>query len=357
MAITLHYSQRRAQALSRADQSLDVLRLFSLLPTTFFSSFFAARLGFLFTMSGVVYSIPATAFSTFWNGAAAEIVCTFTEILFYGIFVVLFAFAINLLIGRHATGQERSSILIGATLVMLVMASVQMFFRLGGAYTATELLYVRVAQGQGRAVNNVHDQNVLWNFLEDVSLVTNNLVTDGVLIYRCFLIWGRNYYVIAAPSIMLLLTTILSYLSAVQGDYPQPGGPTVDLRIGFLLGVLTNLVLVGLTAGRILFTRHRARQLGIQADVVRKYNNATAMILESGAIISVWTVIYVILRSMNVPDTVWRAFRGGLPQLLNIVPTLIIVRVGLGHAIDARTTTSGTMVSTWKTKGSTSAAV
>ncbi|KAJ7053943.1 hypothetical protein C8F01DRAFT_1165403 [Mycena amicta] len=310
-------------------------------------------------MSGLEYSVPATVFADFWQSAAAEIVCTFTELLFYGILLVLSAFAMNILLRRQA-GQERSTILVTATVLMLTLATLQLFFRFGGAYTATELLYARVEQGNGSAsaVNSVHARNVMWNFLEDIALVINELVTDGVLIYRCYLIWGRNYYVIAAPSLMLLLTTILSFLSAVQGDYPQPGGPTVDLRIGFVLGVLTNMVLVGLTAGRILFTRRRAKHLGIQAEVMRRYNNATAMILESGAIICLWVIIYVILRSMNVAPTIWRAFRGGLPQLLNIVPTMIIVRVGLGHAISARTAASatgsgGTMVETWKTKGST----
>ncbi|KAJ7664954.1 hypothetical protein B0H14DRAFT_2658526 [Mycena olivaceomarginata] len=71
--------------------------------------------------------------------------------------------------------------------------------------------------------------------------------------------WGKNYYIIAGPSVMLLLTSILSYLSAVEGDYPSAKGPAVDLHIGFLLGVLTNIVLVGPTAGRIFHTRRTAR--------------------------------------------------------------------------------------------------
>jgi len=298
--------------------------------------------------STTVYSVPSDIFADFWDAAAAEIVCTFTELLFYGVFFILSAFAFNLLLGRRAAsgGQERSYLLIGTTFAMFILATSQMFFRLGGAFTAAEQLYVRTAQGAGASLNKVNAQNVFWNFMEDMFLVTNDIVTDGVLIYRCYLIWGQNYYVIIAPSVMLLLTTILSYLSAVQGDYPQPGGPTVDLRIGFLLGVLTNILLVGLIAGRILFTRKNARRLGIQPDVVRRYNNATAMILESGAIICVWVVTYVVLRSLNVPPTVWRAFRGGLPQLLNIVPTLIIVRVGLGHAIDAKTSMRSGMSTT-----------
>jgi len=115
------------------------------------------------------------------------------------------------------------------------------------------------------------------------------------------------------------------------------------LRIGFLLGLLTNIVLVGLTAGRIYHTRRLARNAEIA--VVRRYNTAVAMVLESGAILTTWVVIYVILRSLNVPPTAWRVFRGGLAMLLNIVPTMIVVRVGLGHSINE---SERTRVSTFK---------
>ncbi|KAJ6495028.1 hypothetical protein C8R45DRAFT_162754 [Mycena sanguinolenta] len=83
----------------------------------------------------------------------------------------------------------------------------------------------------------------------------------------------------------------------------------------------------------------------LQTDVIRRYNTAIAMVLESGTILTVWVVIYLILRSMT-PPTVWRIFRGGLAMLLNIVPTLIVVRVGLGHSInESERTRIGTVTS------------
>jgi len=186
-------------------------------------------------------------------------------------------------------------------------------------------------------------RNLDLNFVEDVLLVTNNLVSDGLLIYRCYLIWGRNKYIAIGAGLMLLLTTILSYISAVEGDYPSAAGPAIDLRIGFLLSVLTNMVIVGLTVGRILHTRRKARTI-LQRDVARRYNTAAAMVLESGAIVCAWVIAYVVVRSMS-PPTVWRIFRGGLAQMLNIVPTMIVVRVGLGHDIQRND-------STWKSKES-----
>jgi hypothetical protein len=87
----------------------------------------------------------------------------------------------------------------------------------------------------------------------------------------------------------------LSYISAVEGDYPSAAGPSIDLRIGFLMGVFTNILLVGLTgtsiavfhscggtdvsppAGRIFHTRQKSRGF-LKNDVVRRYNTAMAMV-------------------------------------------------------------------------------
>jgi len=283
-------------------------------------------------------TIPASTISQFWEIAAAESNEAMTEMLFYGILLVLVAFALTLLVRRQAAGGP---ILLIATSLMFLLATVQFIARILASQKAFEVLYLAV-QGQfasnSALARNAAAQNLALNFVEDVLLVTNNIVTDGVLIYRCYLIWGRNYYAIAAPAILLFVSSILSYLAAYEGDYPSASGPTVDLRIGFALSVLTNIVLVGLTAGRILFTRRKAQVAGLHAEVLQRYNSATAMVLESGGILCAWVVAYVIMRSIS-PPTVWRVFRGGMAQILNIVPTLIVVRVGLGHSMSGSDST------------------
>ncbi|KAJ6495024.1 hypothetical protein C8R45DRAFT_1094701 [Mycena sanguinolenta] len=289
------------------------------------------------------FIIQLSAFNSFWDFCAAELFSVMSEMLFYGILLVLVAFAANLLLQRNAKGGR---LLLYSTVVMFVLATLQFVFRVLAARKAYTVFYLAVAgqfQPQSPLANVAAAQNLAFNFVEDLLLVTNNAVTDGILIYRCWLIWARNYRVIIVPSVMLFLTTILSYLSAFEGDYPSASGPAVDLRIGFLLGLLTNIVLVGLTAGRIYYKRRMGRNL--QTDVIRRYNTAIAMVLESGTILTVWVVIYLILRSMT-PPTVWRIFRGGLAMLLNIVPTLIVVRVGLGHSInESERTRIGTVTS------------
>ncbi|KAJ6486045.1 hypothetical protein C8R47DRAFT_526509 [Mycena vitilis] len=304
-------------------------------------------------MSGS-FTVPADVFSNFWDIAVAELNGAMSETLFYGILLVLVAFSGNLLGRRQAAGGR---VLMIGTALMFVLATIQYAARLRATVKAFDVFNLAVRgelAPQSALARAAAAENLALNFLEDVLLVTNNAVTDGILIYRCFLIWGSNYYVIIGPSLLLLLTSILSYISAYQGDYPSASGPSIDLRIGFALSVLTNIILVGLTVGRIWHSRRIARGVGMQNGVVRRYNTALAMVLESGAILCAWVVVYVILRSMS-PPTVWRVFRGGLAMLLNIVPTLIVVRVGLGHTINklgSLDDPEGTRVETWKAKSS-----
>ncbi|KAJ7624318.1 hypothetical protein DFH06DRAFT_1446031 [Mycena polygramma] len=163
-------------------------------------------------------------------------------------------------------------------------------------------------------------------------LVTNNLVTDGLFTYRCFIVWGRNIRVAAAPMLMLLTTTVLGYLSSATHP-SQDGGVIVgylDFWIPFDMILATNVILTGLTAGRIWWIRRDARVLE-PADV-QKYDTAIAMILESGAIYCLTILLYLLLSSTNSSPNaqkVTAVLYASLPQIMNIAPTTMIVRVGL----------------------------
>ncbi|KAJ7603125.1 hypothetical protein FB45DRAFT_152455 [Roridomyces roridus] len=293
------------------------------------------------------FTVSESTLSTFWTFVSADLFEAMTELIFYGILLVLVAFASVLLYRRPIASNRVLSV---STVVMFILATVQLAARLRSTTAAFRLFYLAM-QGelvpQSAVANKANGEWVDSQFVEDVLLVTNDLVADGVLIYRCWFIWERNYKVIILPSLMLFVTTVLSYLSAYQGDYPSAGGPTVDLRFGFALGLLTNIVIVGLTASRIWMTRAKAVSRNVSDTTIQRYNTALAMVLESGAIICAWTIAYVITRSLCQPP-VWRIFRGGLAQLLNIGPILIVVRVGLSQTLRGRSTstsTSGTTVS------------
>ncbi|KAJ7754378.1 hypothetical protein DFH07DRAFT_959827 [Mycena maculata] len=254
------------------------------------------------------------------------------EIFLHGILFVLLIAATYLLC--HRTGAGRRP-LAAATSMMAILAALQLGVHIRGTVLAFQILRLAVeGEVYPQSARAIHATDLFADLytMEDFLLVTNNLVADSLFTYRCFVVWGSNIRVVILPMVMVFTTTLLGYLCAYQDDYSS-SGPYIDFRVAFLMSVLTNVVLMALTAGRIWWVRRDASVLAYSAGV-RRYNTVIAIILESGAIYCVCVIFYVIVVSVLNPGDftpLVDIFRGSVPQIMNIAPTLIIVRVGLGY--------------------------
>ncbi|KAF7371121.1 hypothetical protein MSAN_00747300 [Mycena sanguinolenta] len=181
----------------------------------------------------------------------------------------------------------------------------------------------------------------LWiSIFKQALYATNNIVADGLVIYRCYIVWGSNFKVIVVPIIMLIATSVCGYLAGFNFSQVKPGEDVFVSNIAewgtalFSLSLSTNIVVISLiamtvlVAGRIYWIARTTRRLLGSSTSSRKYQNAVAIILESGAIYSVSLMTLLILYCLktNAQYIVYDA----LAQIMGIAPTLIIVRVGLG---------------------------
>jgi len=161
-----------------------------------------------------------------------------------------------------------------------------------------------------------------------VVYVTNNLVADGLLIYRCYVIWNTPWITVV-PLMLLLTTMILGY--------------SLQLRLFFILSLSMNLFVPTLVAGRLWWIIRRIRgPAGVATR--RKGRNAMIIILESGLIYSLLVSIHMGFFHFNDPRD--EIIYAALSQVVGIVPTLIIVRVGLG--VSENGCGGGTMVGSGK---------
>ncbi|KAJ6465681.1 hypothetical protein DFH09DRAFT_1486170 [Mycena vulgaris] len=79
-----------------------------------------------------------------------------------------------------------------------------------------------VYDGQKYSLQHMY---VILEFLEDFLLVTNNIVIDGLLIYRCYFVWCTSYYkktVVILPMVLLLSTTVVGYVTVSRNDLGPP---------------------------------------------------------------------------------------------------------------------------------------
>ncbi|KAJ6594734.1 hypothetical protein B0H19DRAFT_1247382 [Mycena capillaripes] len=240
------------------------------------------------------YTIDSTIFDNFWDYTLSRTYGTCAETLLYGVLLVLFGIAANLL--YHRTGAGRRSLAV-VTSTMTILATLQLVFDIHVTVLGLHIVRLGVEGQLWPAPTVLSTINLYDRFdtANDFLLVTNNIVTDSLFIYRCFIIWGRNVCIVILPILMLLVTTVLGYMAAISADLLEPYN--VDYRIAFAMVLLTNVMLTVLTAGRIWWMRRDAC-LVLESAHVRKYDTAIAIVLESGAIYCLAIIISLIVGSV-----------------------------------------------------------
>ncbi|KAJ6563609.1 hypothetical protein DFH09DRAFT_1158494 [Mycena vulgaris] len=224
---------------------------------------------------------------------------------FYGIYLVLFCICIYILL--HRPRNLGNTVLLVTASLLFTLSSIQAIFN------------IILGSADIDGIDIPYDQLALAN---NMIYVTNNVLADGLVIYRCYVIWSRNIYVVILPIIMLIVTSIFGW----DLDLPLP--PFFELSLA------TNVLVTGLTAGRIWWICRQARMY-LKTEMQKQYVSSISIIVESGVIYSASVLAYLILGAIPSAEVVQNPVVEMLGQLVGIVPTLIIVRVGLGVSIQS----------------------
>ncbi|KAJ7042329.1 hypothetical protein C8F04DRAFT_1390732 [Mycena alexandri] len=153
-------------------------------------------------------------------------------------------------------------------------------------------------------------------------------ITDGVLLYRCAVIWSSSRYlkvVIGIPAILILSTFGLGLYATF--------GLTVDTPAPYVLALVTNFVLLALSAGKI-WRKGRQASVVLGAEARQRYTDTVEIICESSLLYFLNVLIYMIADATVQSDALITTLAWGpLAQVVNIVPMLIIVRVGIAKSL------------------------
>ncbi|KAJ6585245.1 hypothetical protein B0H19DRAFT_1227730 [Mycena capillaripes] len=278
--------------------------------------------------------MASVVFESDWNIVDPEIIKSACS-LFLNVQACFF-------LSRRGSNAGRR-ILIGAMVVLCVFAIGQMVSQV--VFTAlllrllhsTAMLEEIVSTGQHIEASIQHLAQVK-QVSDDFFILANNFAAESFFIYRCYAIWSESRYkrqVIGPPLVLLLFTTIFGIVTTSVSDDPASSVVT-----SFSL-VSTNLLLTGLTAGRIWWTRRHLKVMG-GTKLVNRCNTAIAMLLESSALYSIFVLMFMMTEILggdaasNSPAI--SVFFGASAQLVNILPALVIVRVSLARSFDSDTT-------------------
>ncbi|KAJ7894783.1 hypothetical protein B0H13DRAFT_2525160 [Mycena leptocephala] len=156
---------------------------------------------------------------------------------------------------------------------------------------------IRVNKAQVQGSPDLERLLQLYNtfFIVDaILMVANNLVTDILFSYRCYVVWGLKKWVLIGPVFGMFATVAV-------GSYTATGSETLPKIIfltPYITAVATSMLLMCLTAGRIWYIRREARSEVVGQIFYPRRDTVIAMILESGAIYCISIIVWVVAQSL-----------------------------------------------------------
>lgn len=230
----------------------------------------------------------------------------FFETFLYGIYFILFFICAYLLLRKK---RPLRWVLLASAIIMFFLATADIIYTYHLVFNkllANKLTFAEL-------------------FPKYMLFVTNNALADSLLLYRCYVVWGFNKYIIIAPAILLIAGTVCGYIfegaSSILFNHAW-----IYLSMTFTLNVITT----GLTAGRIWYLSQKA-ELILGEGLLRRYNTSIAILIESGVMYSVYITLDLAFQKNATAHAILDC---GFIQIVGIMPTLIIVQVGLGGAVN-----------------------
>ncbi|KAG2342677.1 hypothetical protein BDR05DRAFT_912666 [Suillus weaverae] len=274
--------------------------------------------------------------------AAVGTVC---EAFLYGVYCVLFVTSIVILTKRYRAPSR----VIWVAHCLLFLTSTAHFALVFNYF------YIALEHAPFSEFGNETPALIGANLLSSVA----DLIGDLLLLYRCWYVWGNNFYMIILPLLTALggfgcILPIPSLVLSINPTSPVPPTEIVPLTIaGYALPLCTNIMVTGLIAGRLW---HMSRIPIIDEHgkpallTIAAGGRAMMLIIESGALYTVTQLIFVVLVAIGNPAEAVLSYAG--TQIYGIASTLIIIRVGLG--ISPEQTVPTTHIKFWsQSKGTT----
>ncbi|KAG8896231.1 hypothetical protein FRB99_008992 [Tulasnella sp. 403] len=171
------------------------------------------------------------------------------------------------------------------------------------------------------------------------------LIGDGLLIYRCWIIWAKNYWVIVAPSVLLVGTAITGWYLVYDLSQLQPGSTVfvgqvkVMTPLTFSLSLVTNLLTTSLMIWRITIFSRLSQRSG--QSVGTAYRRTLAVVVESGALVPVFLVLSLAFYIAGMEEQT--LLTGPMSQVIGIIPTMTLLQVRLGYSQYESRHTRGSM--------------
>ncbi|KAH6902260.1 hypothetical protein BKA70DRAFT_1157460 [Coprinopsis sp. MPI-PUGE-AT-0042] len=162
-------------------------------------------------------------------------------------------------------------------------------------------------------------------------------IADGLLVYRCYVIWAGHLWVTAVPAIIYLASLGINIYTHIPPYNSVFRSIPLDVANVFL-SVGVNVIVTSLISGRLLHAQRQLRKSIPSASKDGKifYVGIVATLVESAAPVAIFGIgsaISLLFIVQNVDGKeVNNIFSIGYNALVTLLPQLIIFRVATGRS-------------------------
>lgn len=249
----------------------------------------------------------------------------------YGVHATLYFICLNLLLAQRRKHPRVSWTMITYITLNFILGSI------GNAANIkfNEMVFIDDRDFPGGPNAYFMDMNsVTINVLAYAVYIVNTWTQDGLLLYRFFVIFECNYWLLIIPFCLYIVSIIMSCLLLAQIENPTVGffaSTSVNFALTYWsISIATTLLLTILIVGRLLVMRYKLRKVLSADDRNSPYTSLSAMLIESAFLYAVTALIFIITFAKNNP--VQNLVLPVLGQVQSISPLLITLRIAQGRA-------------------------
>ncbi|RPD71695.1 hypothetical protein L226DRAFT_573648 [Lentinus tigrinus ALCF2SS1-7] len=251
----------------------------------------------------------------------AELVALYMQAIFYGMGVVTVSYGLRVLMWNregHFKGKDSVNwIMVGATLAMFTIATMEIAF--GFQHDLDAFINYK---GPGGPIAEFSKISNWVNVMKTVDYAAQTFIGDAIMVYRCYVIYERNWMVVAVPVILWL---------AESGDM------RLERLVPFITTVLSlTLAMTTMTTGMIVYRILKINSAWSSQRVTRignyRLTRIVRILIESGLIYTICVIVFfcTFLASNNSQYPVSDV----TVQIIPISFTLILIRVDQGVAVE-----------------------
>ncbi|EMD31944.1 hypothetical protein CERSUDRAFT_162401 [Gelatoporia subvermispora B] len=197
-----------------------------------------------------------------------------------------------------------------------------------------------------------HEESVwyeTWGTAASIALI---FLGDGLLIFRCYIIWGSSLLVILLPCLTYLANIVLGILVLIEAGAPGGtifSGKAINFGIPFYsIAIGLNILLTALICGRLLYISNWVRET-LGNDAAKLYTGVLAITIESAIPYSLCGMMFLIPYVRGSQSSIGFAQIWGKFTCLS--PQLIVFRVVTRRAWSNRAMTQDPSAITFSSGG------